>query len=283
MSLLRQTIPPNGGECTNPTFTTRGATGTDNTDPGATSPEYWWVNNDAWNGDHGSQTMNVCNQSSWYAVSDQMNFGSAVETYPDTEYDVGGRARADAVADPSISAYSSITSTFSEEFPTSGDSFDAAYDLWTNDWSNETMIWNQWGGTQDYWGDCALPGPDQNDCGYISYPVTLDGVAYNALNLSREVIFFRDTQVASGSVDILGAFKFEVSQGWAKASDAPTQLEYGVEISFTNGTQTFPMTGLTFNLHSRHRAEPPLTASVGRDRRPLQTPADQRAPSTMTR
>jgi hypothetical protein len=244
------TTQPSGGNCTNPSFSTSEATGTDNTDPGDGS-QFWWVDNDAWSGSAGPQTMSVCNQSSWYAVSDQTNNGGQVETYPNTEYDVGGRA------DPStkpISAYNSITSTFSEAFPVIGDSFDAGYDLWTDDWTNETMIWNQWGGTQNYWGQCAEPGPNQNDCvgsgGAVSDSVatTLDGVPYHVLNLGGEIIFFRDTQVASGSVDLLAAFNVEVSQGWAKASDVPTQLEYGVEICSTIGSQTFPLTGLSFNL-----------------------------------
>ena len=61
---------------------------TDNTDPGPV--ENWWVNNDAWSGSHGPQTINVCSSTSWFAVSNQPNNGGQVETYPDTEYDVGG-------------------------------------------------------------------------------------------------------------------------------------------------------------------------------------------------
>jgi hypothetical protein len=55
--------------------------------------------------------------------------------------------------------------------------------------------------------------------------------------------------VSSGSVDILAAMKYLVSRGLVKSTDVPTQLEYGVEICSTNGTQTFPMNGLTFSLN----------------------------------
>jgi hypothetical protein len=218
-----------GGNCTNPTFSTSDAEGTENIDGGA---EYWWVNNDAWNGSAGPQTIYVCNQSSWYAVSNQPNDGGAVETYPDTEYDLGGRG------DPSttpISGWNSITSTFSEAFPSAG-GWDAAYDLWLNNWSTEIMIWNQWAGSQSYW-------PDQ-----ATISLTLDGVGYKFYNNRGELMFFRDTQTSSGSVDILAAFQWLVSQGLVKSSDVPTQLEYGVEICYTSGSETFPMTGLTFNL-----------------------------------
>ena len=50
------------------------------------------MDNDAWNGGAGPQSLFVCNQASWYAVSDQPNQQGEVETYPNTEYDVGGRS-----------------------------------------------------------------------------------------------------------------------------------------------------------------------------------------------
>jgi len=242
------TAPPTttGGNCTSPVYSTGDAEGTYNTDPN--DGGYWWVDNDAWSGSHGPQTLYVCNQSSWYAVSNQTNNQGQVETYPNSEYDICGRDNSCYPSTKPISAYNAITSTFSEAFPTTGDSFDAGYDLWTNNWTNETMIWNQWGGTQDYWGQCAEPGPSQGDCGLTPVAATLGGVPYHVLNLGGEIIFFRDTQVASGSVDIRAAFNVEVSHGWAKSTDAPTQLEYGVEIVSTTGAETFPLTGLSFSL-----------------------------------
>jgi hypothetical protein len=219
-----------GGNCTNPVYSTSDAEGTYNTDPN--DGEYWWVNNDAWSGSHGPQTIDVCSQSSWDAVSKQPNVGGQVETYPDTEYDVGGR---NSMSTKPISAYNSITSTFSEAYPSAGD-WDGAYDLWLNNWSTEIMIWNQWAGANGYW-------PQQ-----ATTTLTLDGVPYSFYNNGGELMFFRQTQVSSGSVDILAALQWLVSQGLVNASDVPTQLEYGVEISDTSGTETFPMTGLTFNL-----------------------------------
>jgi hypothetical protein len=218
-----------GGNCTNPTFSTNEATGTENTDPGP--DEYWWVDNDAWSGSHGPQTIYVCSPSSWYAVSNQPNNGGAVETYPNTEYDVGGREHPTTTP---ISGWNSITSTFSEAFPSAG-SWDAAYDLWLNDWGTEIMIWNQWSGAQGYWPPQATTA------------VTLGGVPYHFLNNGGELMFFRDSQVSSGSVDILAALNWLVSQGIVKSTDVPTQLEYGVEICSTNGPETFPLTGLTFS------------------------------------
>ena len=196
------------------------------------------MNNDAWNGSAGPQTIYVCNQASWYAVSNQPDVQGQVETYPDTEYDVGGR---NSPSTKTISQFNSITSTFSENYPDEG-SWDAAYDLWVNNWSFETMIWNQWSGSQDYWPEQATTS------------LSLDGVPYTFYDNGTkgdpngELMFFRKTQVTSGSVDILAAYNWLVQNGYVSASDVPTQLEYGVEICSTNASETFPMTGLTFNM-----------------------------------
>lgn len=219
-----------GGECTNPVWLTSDAEGTDGLD----SSGFWWVDNDAWSGSHGPQTIYVCNQSSWYAVSNQPDLQGQVETYPDTEYDVGGRDN--GLPTKTIAQYNSITSTFSEAFPSAG-SWDAAYDLWLNNWGTEIMIWNEWGGAQSYW-------PGQS-----TQAVTLNGVPYHFYNNGGELMFFRDTTVKSGSVDILAALNWLVSQGLVKSTDVPTQLEYGVEVCSTSGSETFPVTGLTFTLN----------------------------------
>jgi hypothetical protein len=236
------------GNCTNPIFTTSDAEGTINIDPGPPSPEYWWVNNDAWSGSHGPQTIQVCSQSSWDAISNQPNVQGQVETYPDTEYDVGGRDNGPST-EP-ISAFNSITSTFSEDYPSAG-SWDAAYDLWTDNWSHETMIWNQWAGSQGYWytasgfKDVTIAGTEYHFCdiggnGDCSGPKGTDN--------GDELIFAMVNQESSGSVDLLAVYNWEVANGYAKASDAPTQLEYGVEVCATSGQETFPMTGLTFSV-----------------------------------
>ncbi len=234
---------PATSNCGNPSFSTSESSGSVNTDPDGGG--FWWVDNDAWSGSHGPQTINVCSQSSWNAVSDQPNIGGQVETYPNTEYDVGGRNS--GLPTRPISGYpaGSITSTFSEAYPSAG-GWDAAYDLWTDNWENETMVWNQWAGDSSFWPSQATTS------------LTIDGVGYtflaNGTNCSAavestcEYMFFRDTQVTSGSVDLAAIFQWEVAHGYAKASDVPTQLEYGVEISYTSGSETFPLTGLTFSV-----------------------------------
>jgi len=218
------------GDCTDPVWSTSEATGADSLDSSGT----WWVDNDAWSGSHGPQTLYVCNQSSWYAVSDQTDVQGQVETYPNTEYDIGGRDN--GLPTKTIAQYKSITSTFSEAFPSAG-SWDAAYDLWLNDWGTEIMIWNEWTGTQLYWPPSG------------AQELTLDGVPYHFYDNGGELMFFRDTMVKSGSVDILAAMNWLVSQGLVRSTDVPTQLEYGVEICSTSSSEDFPLTGLTFSLN----------------------------------
>jgi hypothetical protein len=166
-------------------------------------------------------------------VSTQPNDAGAVETYPDTEYDIGGRDA--GLPTKTIAQYSAITSTFSEAFPSAG-SWDAAYDLWLNNFGTEIMIWNEYTGTNLYYQGQGTP-------------VTLGGVPYHLLNSGGgEYVFLRDTMVKSGSVNILAAFQVLVSKGLVKSTAVPTQLEYGVEICSTSGSETFPLTGLTFKL-----------------------------------
>jgi hypothetical protein len=108
-----------------------------------------------------------------------------------------------------------------------------------NNWSTEIMIWNQWAGSESYWPTLA------NRSGQA---LTLGGVPYHFYKNGSELMFFRDSQTTSGSVDILSAMQWLVSEGLVKATDVPTQLEYGVEVCYTSGAETFPLTGLTFSL-----------------------------------
>jgi Carboxypeptidase regulatory-like domain len=229
-NVTKQDFTATAVECMNPVWSTDEATGTDSLGGSGT----WWIDNDAWSGSHGPQTLYVCNQSSWYAVSDQADVQGQVETYPDTEYDIGGRDN--GLPTKTIAQYQSITSTFSEAFPSAG-SWDAAYDLWLNNWGTEIMIWNEWAGTQLYWPPSGAQA------------LNLNGLPYHFYNNGGELMFFRDTMVKSGSVDILAAMNWLVSQGLVKSTDVPTQLEYGVEICSTSGSETFPLTGLTFDLN----------------------------------
>jgi hypothetical protein len=102
---------------------------------------------------------------------------------------------------------------------------------------------------------CNLQLPRKNEPGTAGkrYVVTvlrlpIDKVRYHFFRNGNELMFFRDKTVKSGSVDVLAALNWLVSQDLLKSTDIPTQLEYGVEICSTNGPETFPLTSLTFSL-----------------------------------
>jgi len=211
-----------GGICTNPFASTSVARGDINIGTGP-----FQVRNEAWNDTHGPQTIYACSEQSWYVTSNQPDNGGAVETYPDSLYSISGSK--------TIAQYTSITSTFSEAYPAQGD-WNAAYDNWMNNFSKEVMIWNEWNGSPGYWPTQAKTA------------VSLGGVPYHFYNNGGELMFFRDSPVKSGSVDILAAYKWLVSQNLLSSSDVPTQIEYGLEICATVGTQRFDTTGFTVSL-----------------------------------
>ncbi len=165
------------------------------------------MDNGACSDSPGPQTLYVGNQSNWYAVSDQPNIGGQVETYPNTEIRRRRRGQWLRSRHRPNHLIQLRHVHLLRSLPSAG-TWDAGYDLWTGNWTNETMIWNQWAGSPPYWAGVMM--------------------------------FFRDSQVSSGSVDLLAAFQWEVAHGYAGAGDIPTQFEYGVEICATNGTETFP-------------------------------------------
>ncbi len=216
-----------GGICNNPFASTSVARG----DINIGTNGVFQVRNEAWNDLHGPQTIYACSEQSWYVMSNQPNNGGQVETYPDSLYSISGNK--------TINQYNSATSTFGEAYQLTGD-WNAGYDIWANnfDANTEVMIWNEWNGGPGFW-------PTQ-----AKIAVSLGGVPYHFYKNGTELMFFRDTQVKTGSVDILAAWKWLLTNNYLKTTDIPTQIEYGVEICGTNGTtQRFDTTAFTVNVN----------------------------------
>jgi len=141
-----------------------------------------------------------------------------------------------------VDQFNEIKSTFAEEYQTDRTGFDggdwnAAYDMWFNNWSKEVMIWNEWNGKTGYW-------PNQ-----ATIQVDIGGVPYKFLKNGSVLNFFRVTEVKSGEVDILAALKWLQANGHVTTTDILTQIEYGVEICSTNGVdQRFDTTGFTLSI-----------------------------------
>ena len=190
------------------------------------------VDNDVWNqSEAGPQKTYVCSFHSWYAVANQPALASnpgSIKSYPDTQFLIGGK---------NVSQYTSLASNFAESFRRTGE-WDAAYDVWLNNYSIEVMVWNEWT------THATIPQPG-------SVPVTIDGVKYGMWHSGSDYIALARSagQVKSGSVDIAHVLKWLVTQHLVKNTDVPNSIEYGVEIASTAGTsQRFDVTNVTLTI-----------------------------------
>jgi hypothetical protein len=203
-----------GGSCTNPSFTTSSDFGSENLGP-------YTVANNMWNAGGGgiTQTLSACSASSWFVKANVAEDGGGVKTYPNSHYNFANA--------PQISSLNSVTSTFGQASPDSGN-FEDAYDIWLNGLAgaggDEVMIW-----TENH-GEYPAGSPVTT--------ATFDGQAYTVWKGGNgPVSFVRDSNVSSGSVNLLEFFQWLINKGWEPANSRLEQVDYGVEIASTNGAQ----------------------------------------------
>ena len=214
--------PVSNAACTSPAFTTNSQFGTQSY---ASNSQ---VNNNVWGPSGGwSQTLSACSRSSWNVAANFPADGGAIQSYPDTEFQVSGKT---------VSQYNSMTSCFGERAPSGGE-WDFAYDAWLNNYKIEVMIWNDWTDKGIY--------PPSN-----ARATTIGGVGYHEFQGggTNEWIYTRDNPTSSGCVDMLGIFNdlaANPSTSGMTTSSVPNAIEYGVEIASTNGTETFQVTNAT--------------------------------------
>lgn len=223
MPVTTTTVPASGGSCTNPTFTTSAPFG------GEQSGPYYMYNNE-WNasGYQVTQTLNVCSYNNWDVVANMNNNSGdgAVKTYPCVQDNLPGNA---------ISSYNSITSTFAETDPqVAGDIYEDAYDIWINGEGNgtELMIWtHNFGQT-----------PGGSEVGQV----TIGGASYSVWHGGGYNAYVANTNVTSGTLDLLAFMKDMESRGYTTASAPLDQINYGVELVSTGGTnQQFNFTNFS--------------------------------------
>jgi hypothetical protein len=179
------------------------------------------VQNDAWNGGHGPQTISACKKGAFYAVTNQPNNGGAVETYPSfgTQWDWPAYHKA-------ISTFTNVTLSYSFQLPAYSKAHaDEAVDDWIG--GQELMIWHDW----------TQPKGDYPPSGAV--PVTMGGVGYEVYHSGTYTAFYRDTQVTSETFNEVPFFQYMEAQGWITPSSVVDQFTNGVEVSDTVGTQTF--------------------------------------------
>jgi len=236
--LLSSTLPataavPQGtsATCTNPHWSTSGPGG-GRSGPGiihvGDSP--YILDNDMWNatGNDVSQTLSVCSHGSWY-VDDTIpaDTSTAVKTYPNAHVDYINWVTG---VSPLLSSYHKITSSYAGQGPRSG-IYEFAYDVWLNGFGsghNEVMIWTQNHG--------QTPGGS-----LLASNITISGLSWNLYaSADNSYIAFVPTNGAaysSGTLSLLAFFDYLMQNGNIASTSTLTQIDYGVEICNTGGTQ----------------------------------------------
>ena len=184
-----------------------------------------YVANNMWacgNGSCGPQTLTAYHPGNWSVMSTQASGNTAVLTYPNVQQVFTKTTD----TDPAISAFTSITSDFTETMnPQAGTDAEAAYDLWLSHTSgpDEIMIWvdnvgRGSGGAQRI-GAATIAGQASTVYQYRG----------------GEVIFSLNRSEQSGTVDILAVLKWLQGHGLASAGAQLGQVDFGFEICSTGG------------------------------------------------
>ena len=194
---------------------------------GCTVGSYYLYDNQ-WN--CGSGSGNDCGPESAYGctnsdgtvdfvvTSNQPAGNTAVLSYPAMQDNFDSK--------PALSSFHTITATFAETSPHVGD-YEVAWDCWFNDNDNEFMVW-----VDDY---NQVPGGNR-----VATDVSLGGRSYDiwwsaSSGTGGYVVFYANTTVTSGTVDLLQLFTYATTHGWLPASSTVDQLSFGIEVCSTNG------------------------------------------------
>jgi hypothetical protein len=172
----------------------------------------------------GAQTLWANSSSDWGVVSDQAKGNTAVMTYPDVQK-IFTLPNDDP--DPVVN-FGVIQSSFRQSMPSVGD-FEAAYDLWLNNWNTEVMIWvdnhgqtpagNIVGATVIYGQKFTIWSSSGSKDGYPSGPFT----------------FVLNRNETSGRVHILSVFRTLEAMRLIPSSSGLDDIEFGWEICSTGG------------------------------------------------
>jgi hypothetical protein len=178
----------------------------------------------------GVQTVTSHGPGNWSVTSDQKAGNTGVLSYPD----VGQVFTRGDDTDPPISAFSAITSSFTETMnATAGTDAEAAYDIWVNSGSKteEIMIW--------------VDNHGQTPAGDDKGSVVIGGTTYELWNADGTVSFVRSNE-QSGTVDILAVLHWLQSNGYIGSTADVGQVDFGWEICSTGGVpETFTVSNYT--------------------------------------
>jgi hypothetical protein len=181
------------------------------------------VNNNMWNCPQpacGRQLIWANSSSDWGVVATMAKNNTAVLTYPDVQ---------ELWPDVPLSSARRLDSTFRQSMPRDG-IYEAAYDVWLNNWNTEIMIWVDTVHEKLYTrriGTAVLGG--QRFTVYAS-----SGKSHGFP--SGPFDFALNRNEASGRVDILGAIRWLERRGYLRAaSERLSAVDFGWEICSTVG------------------------------------------------
>jgi hypothetical protein len=215
------------------------------------------IGNNVWHPISGwAETLSARNPGDWSVTANLPARNTSVVSYPDVGTTVPWLPNKDA--NPDLSAWSSIYSSFSVSMPgdakKNGSVGEAAYDMWLNDWNDEVMI------QTDFMGDSLRPRCDVSGdaIATVSFGGS-NGVPVQKWKLCQfdsELIWQlpTGTNESSGKVDVMAMLRWLETHGNGKylpAHSSLTALGFGFELCSTGGrTETFRLN--RFSLTATH-------------------------------
>jgi hypothetical protein len=190
----------------------------------------YYVTDDTWNvgGLSGnSQTIHVCNYNNWYVNATYEDNNTGVKAYPNVQETFSGSTP--------LSGYTSIGSTYGDTPPTSGagDDYEFAYDMWTDNYTTEVMIWT--------YNDGQTPGGTNTGQTLTDGGVTYDIYHSGTYPSTQYIAFVPPALVGAhgagstaGTMNIGDFYNKVISEGWDPASAVLNQIDYGVELCETD-------------------------------------------------
>jgi len=177
------------------------------------------VQNDAWNGKHGPQTIYANSFHEIKVISNQPTGNTEIMTYPDVSGLYTG-------TDTPVSQFSAIYNRFSESMP-SDVIGEAADDIWLNNWDIEIMMWVD---THNEDPGSWLPVIGHADISGQNWTIYKNG---------SEFIFKLDHNETSGTTHVLPAIHWLMNRGYVPGDAGLTAVQFGWEIAGTHGPEEF--------------------------------------------
>ncbi|WP_312369441.1 glycoside hydrolase family 12 protein [Lachnoclostridium sp.] len=186
------------------------------------------IYNNVWGSGAGYQSIWANSYSNWGVWAQHPNTGG-IKSYPNVTKSIG----------KTLSSIKTLQSSFNVTRPSSG-AYVSAYDIWTNGYSYEIMLWmNSYGSVAPIsykWDASGKPVP-------VYTNLSLGGHTWNVYqgsNGSNPVYsFVRTSSTNSGTVDILAILNWINGKGWFSGTQTINLVQFGFEITSSSAGSDF--------------------------------------------